>query len=366
MRIGLVIYGDLYQQTGGYLYDRKEVEYLQAQGDQVEIFSLPWRSYIRHLTDNLSPDVYRTLGRQKLDILIEDELNHPSLAIVNHILSRRTSFPIISIVHHLRCNEANGSLIKWFYQIIERIFLSTLAGLICNSQATLRSVQALTMKEKLPAVIAYPGKDHLAGDINEIEIERRARQSADLHLLFLGNLIPRKGLHWLLAALSQLRDVPLRLDIVGDESRQPAYGQRLRRWVTQNALTERVQFWGAVDENTLQQLLRRAHILVLTSSYEGFGIAYLDGMRYGLVVIGSSQGGASELISEGVEGFLIEPGDVSVLRNHLLALHKDRARLAQMGMAARKRFDEHPTWAESAAKIRNFLVRLVQEGRDLG
>ena len=52
MRIGLVIYGSLDTLSGGYLYDRKLVEYLRAQGDTVEVISLPWRNYAAHLTDN--------------------------------------------------------------------------------------------------------------------------------------------------------------------------------------------------------------------------------------------------------------------------------------------------------------------------
>ena len=53
MRIGLVIYGSLDTISGGYLYDRKLVEFLLHHGDQVEIISLPWRDYTRHLMDNL-------------------------------------------------------------------------------------------------------------------------------------------------------------------------------------------------------------------------------------------------------------------------------------------------------------------------
>ncbi len=53
MRLGLVIYGNLETISGGYLYDRKLVEHLERQGDQVEIISLPWRNYARHLGDNL-------------------------------------------------------------------------------------------------------------------------------------------------------------------------------------------------------------------------------------------------------------------------------------------------------------------------
>ena len=49
MRIGLIIYGSLDTLTGGYLYDRLLVEHLRRQGDHVDIISLPWRTYGRHL-----------------------------------------------------------------------------------------------------------------------------------------------------------------------------------------------------------------------------------------------------------------------------------------------------------------------------
>jgi hypothetical protein len=49
MRVGMVIYGSLETLTGGYLYDRKLAEHLSAHGDDVDVISLPWRNYGRHL-----------------------------------------------------------------------------------------------------------------------------------------------------------------------------------------------------------------------------------------------------------------------------------------------------------------------------
>ena len=49
MRIGLLIYGGLDNLSGGFLYDRKLVEHLRNQGDQVETVALPWRNYLRCL-----------------------------------------------------------------------------------------------------------------------------------------------------------------------------------------------------------------------------------------------------------------------------------------------------------------------------
>ena len=54
MRVGLLIYGSLDILTGGFLYDRLLVDYLRREGDEVEVISLPWRTYGRHLSDNLS------------------------------------------------------------------------------------------------------------------------------------------------------------------------------------------------------------------------------------------------------------------------------------------------------------------------
>ena len=84
MRVGLLIYGSLETLSGGYLYDRKLVQYLREQGDHVEVISLPWRGYARHLSDNLSPSLLGKLLDLSVDVLIQDELNHPSLAWLNY------------------------------------------------------------------------------------------------------------------------------------------------------------------------------------------------------------------------------------------------------------------------------------------
>ena len=86
MRVGLVIYGGLETVSGGYLYDRMLVRHLRARGDSVEIVSLPWRDYARHLGDNLSAALYRRLRDGAWDVLLQDELNHPSLVAVNRRL----------------------------------------------------------------------------------------------------------------------------------------------------------------------------------------------------------------------------------------------------------------------------------------
>jgi len=94
MRIGLLIFGSLDTVSGGYLYDRQLVRYLEAQGDHVQVVSIPWRNYPKHLFDNLSTDLFNRLLNLPVDILLQDELNHPSLFYLNQRLKKAASYRI--------------------------------------------------------------------------------------------------------------------------------------------------------------------------------------------------------------------------------------------------------------------------------
>ena len=189
MRIGLIVYGDLNIISGGYLYDRKLVETFKAYGDEVEVISLPRRNYGSHLYDNMSRSLLRRLLKVQVDVLLQDELNHPSLFWLNRRLKDRINFPLISIVHHLRSSEFRPRWQNKFYGWIERSYLRSVHGFIFNSQITRQKAVLLNcgIKQK-PFVIANPAGDRLNAYINEGEIIQRAGISGPLRLLFLGNV----------------------------------------------------------------------------------------------------------------------------------------------------------------------------------
>jgi glycosyltransferase involved in cell wall biosynthesis len=116
-----------------------------------------------------------------------------------------------------------------------------------------------------------------------------------------------------------------------------------------------------LDNADLAEKLRTAHLLVVPSSYEGFGIVYLEGMAFGLPAIGSTAGAASEIISEGLTGHLVSPGDASVLATRLTALANDRGALLNMSLNALARYRLQPTWAQTAGEIRQFLQSMLEK-----
>jgi glycosyltransferase involved in cell wall biosynthesis len=348
MKIGLIIYGSLDTVSGGYLYDRKLVEYLRAQGDSVEIISLPWRNYAAHLMDN-----FRFRLPPGLDILIQDELNHPSLISANR---GKHPYPIVSLVHHLRCSELRPAWQNAFYRTVEKKYLQSVDGFIFNSKTTQGVVNSL-MKNGRPNMIAYPPTDRFGDPMSEQEIRARAN-SDEFRILFLGNVIYRKGLHTLLAAVYGLRS-KVKVDIVGGPTAEPRYAYKMERYVLTDGLSPIVKFHGALDNQPLIEMYKRAHVMVVPSSYEGFGIVYLEGMCFGLPAIGTTAGGASEIITPGEDGYLIQPDDVRSLADHLHELNTDRDLLVRLSLNAVKRYRSQPKWDETANSIREFLYKMV-------
>jgi glycosyltransferase involved in cell wall biosynthesis len=354
MKIGFVIYGSLDTVSGGYLYDRKLVEYLRAQGDTVEIISLPWRNYAVHLMDN-----FRFKLPTGLDILIQDELNHPSLIGANR---GKHSCPIISLVHHLRCSEMRPKWQNDVYRIVEKKYLRGVDGFIFNSQTTERVVTRLVenrgIENSKPFVVAFPPTDRFHDKtISEAEIKKRATGD-ELRILFLGNVIYRKGLHTLLRAVSG-QQLAIRVDVVGGLKAEPQYAEKMQRFVAVHGLSSAVKFHGALDHEPLIEMYRQSHVMVVPSSYEGFGIVYLEGMGFGLPAIGTTAGAAREIITHGVDGYLIEPDDADTLANHIGGLGRNRELLVRLSLNAVERYKRQPSWEDTAGRIREFLYGLV-------
>jgi len=357
MRIGLIIYGSLATVSGGYLYDRKLVAHLRANGDEVTVISLPWSSYGRHLSHNFSHDLLRRLRNAPFDLLLQDELNHPSLFWINGRLSPHISYPIISIVHHLRSSEAHPRWQLPLYRQIERRYLRSVDGFVFNSQTTKRVVEGMIGADK-SAIVATPAGDRFQPTITIEEITARSQQGEALRLLFVGNLMPRKGLHRLIAALAKLPKMEWRLEVVGETAVSPTYTRRIQDQIARAGLADCITLHGVLDDGPLAAQYHHAHLLVVPSEYEGFGIVYLEAMSFGVPAVGTTSGAAGEIIQHGENGYLMA-GEGGKLAHHLHYLHHNRDELARLSVNARQHFLTAPTWGDSVGKIRPFLESLA-------
>lgn len=348
MKIGLIIYGSLDTISGGYLYDRMLVSHLRARGDEVEILSLPARGYASRLADNLR--FHLPAG---LDLVLQDELTHLSLLASN---ARKRDLPVVSIVHNLHASEVRAGWKNAAYQSIERQYLRSVDGYVFNSQATRKSVEALNRDPK-PSVVATPGGDRL-GSWSRDKITERAHEPGPLRLLFLANITAVKGLGVVLEALARLPAGMCALDVVGSREVEPEHAREMQRRAS--GLPSPVTFHGLLDGKPLLQIMQRAQVMVVPSYYEGFGIAYLEGMAFGMPAIATTAGAIPELVVDGESGYLDTPGDSHAVARHIEALMLDRSLLARMGGWALECFQSKPTWGESAQVVREFLISAAQ------
>ncbi|MGD9546307.1 MAG: glycosyltransferase family 4 protein [Candidatus Krumholzibacteriia bacterium] len=153
--------------------------------------------------------------------------------------------------------------------------------------------------------------------------------------LFLGVLEPHKGIDLLLSALDRAFASDRFGDLEFDFAGRGSAADRVREFCLRHE--GRARFHGYVDGEAKRGLLAGAHLAVVPSTcQDNSPRTVLDALAWGSAVIASRRGGIPELVEDGREGFLIEPGDEDLLAA-LARYVEDRALLAEHGLAARRR-----------------------------
>ena len=152
-------------------------------------------------------------------------------------------------------------------------------------------------------------------------------------VLFVGADLDRKGLPVLLKAFSVMKDKGVKLLVAGKKAKCRHISSAKRLGIQKD-----VVFWG--PEKDIAKLYTAADIFVLPTIYDPFSNATIEAMASGLPVITTSSNGASELIDNGVEGYVINnPAD------HKLIAEKISSALSQnqeMGKKAREKAARYP------------------------
>jgi N-acetyl-alpha-D-glucosaminyl L-malate synthase BshA len=168
-----------------------------------------------------------------------------------------------------------------------------------------------------------------APDPERTGIQRFAPQGEKL-LIHLSNFRPVKRVQDCIRVLAEVRkQADARLLMVGDgPERGPA-----EHLAAQLGVSRYVEFLG--KQNNVERLIRLAHVLLMPSEMESFGLAALEAMACGVPAVGTRVGGVPELITDGHDGFLEAVGDVAAQSARVASLVTDPALHAQMAAAAR-------------------------------
>ena len=176
-------------------------------------------------------------------------------------------------------------------------------------------------------------------------------------VLFVGNLQPFKGLHILIEAVSQIKDQSIVLLVVGG-----GYGEsEYKKDILRRGLGERIVFAGPKSPDIdLPQHYNLGDFLVLPSIHsESFGLVVLEAMASGIPAIVSSLPGPSQLISDGLNGLLVEVGDVQDLKNKVEYLSRESETRRSMGKAAREKVLKKYSWEKAGERLEAVLRDIV-------
>ena len=151
-------------------------------------------------------------------------------------------------------------------------------------------------------------------------------------LLHLSNFRPVKRIPDVVEIFDIVRkQVPSKLLMIGDGPERTT-----AEWMVRDkGIADRVIFLG--KQNQVQEILNCADVLLLPSDLESFGLAALEGMACGVPAVCSRVGGLPEVLTDGVEGYLVEPRDVKTMAARTLEIVSSPERREKMGMAARQR-----------------------------
>jgi len=336
-RLAFAVPGDLATPTGGYAYDRRMIAELQRLGWQLDVIDLG-AGFPR-------PDAaIKAAARTRLAAapegcpVVVDGLAFGVLPELAHELRERN--PLVALVHHPLALESGLSLAEaQAFSNSERAALAAARGIVVTSPST---AKLLLDDYAVPAdriTVAPPGTDRAAP----------APGSSDgiVRLLSVGAVVPRKGFDVLIAALARLAELPWRLAIAGDRTRDPAAAARLDAGIARHGLAGRVEVLGALPDDRIAALYAGSDLFVLASRHEGYGMAFAEAMAHGLPVIGTTAGAIPDTVPPAA-GVLVAPDDIAALADALRMLIENPERRGRLASAAHAAAQALPTWPDSA------------------
>ncbi len=245
-------------------------------------------------------------------------------------------------------NSFYGVEIRWLkkkFPILVRPF-----SVLINKSDKVTAISTHTAKE-LEGVVRMP-----------IEVipfsaamgERHSAAIAKKEIIFVGRLVERKGVKYLVEAFQRVhKSIPHQLIIIGDGPER----SQLEEMVTRSGIKDRVKFTGKISDDALTRYYKSSSFFVLPAVYdkkgdtEGLGVVLLEAMSYAKPVIASNVGGITDIVVDHENGLLVPPADPAALAQAIVKLARSKQLRRTLGGEARKTVDEKFNWDRIIKKL---------------
>ncbi|AHG90026.1 glycosyl transferase group 1 [Gemmatirosa kalamazoonensis] len=250
------------------------------------------------------------------------------MAVYGTAATRLTRVPHVISMHgtgHETAERRRRIALRWAFRQSD-VVIAVSRGL----REELRGLLGRSAADRMR--ILYNGVPDVRGDGTAIRREL-ALAPHELLVVAVGNLFHNKAHLNLLKALAQLPpELPWRVAIAGREEEAT---DDLRAFIAAQGWERRAHLLGSRRDVT--DLLAAADVYAMPSLREALPMSLLEAMMSGTPVIASQVGGIPEVVTDGVDGLLVPPGDVSALAAAVRRLLGDRDLRASVGAAGRTR-----------------------------
>jgi glycosyltransferase involved in cell wall biosynthesis len=171
-----------------------------------------------------------------------------------------------------------------------------------------------------------------------LPLHNHKNSSEFINVLFMGRIGKRKGAYEIIEAAKLLRDEKIIFNLCGDGS-----VDEFKELVRKNGLQNTVKINNWVFGIQKDEKYKEADICILPTFNEGLPNSLIEGISYGLPIISTPVGGISEIVEDGANGFLIQPGDYIALADKIKLLSDNKDLREKMGTEslriAKEKFD---------------------------
>jgi glycosyltransferase involved in cell wall biosynthesis len=223
-------------------------------------------------------------------------------------------------------------------------------AVMCNSSHTAHLIKEVYNRE----INIIPSGQSAKPDIKIEEPVEKPRDSQAKSILYVGRLVERKGVRYLIQAYAEIiNEINARVFIVGMGQEM----ESLKRLTVELGVKDKINFLGQISAQELDQCYRNASVFVLPAiidakgDTEGLGVVLIEALTYKLPVIASGVGGIVDVIKDNETGILVPEKDTDALAHALLKVMKNDKYAASLGERGYQFVNEKYNWNKITDQI---------------
>jgi L-malate glycosyltransferase len=294
---------------------------------EVEVTSYPLFDHPPY-TLALATKMLEVFESEALDLLhVHYAIPHSVSALLARSMAAPRRLPFVTTLHGTDITLVGSNL---SYLPITRFSIEQSDGVTAISKYLLnQTLKEFDIKRPIEVIPNFVNCDLYTRVPNEAQRGQWAPGGEPI-LMHLSNFRPVKRVTDVIEIFAQVRaKLPAKLVLIGDGPERGAAEYLVRK----KRLQKDVFFLG--KQNSVYEKLSSADLFLLPSQLESFGLAALEAMACEVPVIASNVGGLPEVIENGIDGFLVEPGDVKTAARHAIDILSRTDRGREMGKRAR-------------------------------